>query len=192
ADMSSDILSRPIDVSKFGLIYAGAQKNLGPAGVTVVIIRKSWIDDAKTEGVPKIFRYQTILEGDSLQNTAPTFPIYAVRNNLRWVKEQGGVSAMEAQNKNKAEALYGCISEISNFYTCPVEASSRSLMNAVFRLPTEELEKQFVAEASAQGMHGVKGHRSVGGIRISMYNAIGVDKVHTLVNFMREFAKANS
>jgi phosphoserine aminotransferase len=187
ADMSSDILWRPIDVSRFGLIYAGAQKNMGPSGVTVLIIRRDLAERVRAD-VPKIFRYATILKGDSLQNTAPTFAIYLTRNVLQWVKAQGGAEAMEKRNRQKAEALYGAIDARADFYRCPVEVASRSTMNVVFRLPSEELEQKFIADAKAQGMVNLKGHRSVGGIRVSLYNAIEPAHVDKLVAFMDDFA----
>ncbi len=190
ADMSSDFLWRPIDVSRFGLIYAGAQKNLGPAGITVVIARKDLLEAASTK-VPKIFRYSFIAENNSLQNTAPTFTIYMVRNVLQWVKENGGASAMETRNQKKANMLYGCIDEHEGFYRCPVERESRSVMNVVFTLPSEELEKKFMADAAAEGMVNTKGHRSVGGIRISMYNAMGPQEIEKLTGFMKSFAQKN-
>jgi len=190
ADMSSDILWRPIDVSKFGLIYAGAQKNLGPAGITVLIIRKD-LAERNPETLPKIFRYKTILDGDSLQNTIPTFPVYMVRNVLRWVRDQGGATAMEKRNRKKAGYIYGMIDENPGFFRCPVEVQSRSVMNPVFRLPTEALEKKFIADAAAAGMVGIKGHRSVGGIRASIYNAMEPSDVQTFVDFTKAFAKKN-
>ncbi|MFW5925207.1 MAG: 3-phosphoserine/phosphohydroxythreonine transaminase [Myxococcota bacterium] len=190
ADMSSDILWRPVDVSKFDLIYAGAQKNLGPAGVTVVIIRKEWAEQGRTD-IPKIFRYSTILGGDSLQNTAPTFPIYMVRNVLQWVKANGGAEGMEKRNRGKAELLYGAIDAEPDFYRCPVEPESRSVMNVVFRLPSEALEQKFLEDAKAKAMVNLKGHRSVGGIRASLYNAMEPDHVQKLVDFMHDFVKQN-
>ena len=192
ADMSSDIGWRPIDVSKFNFIYAGAQKNMGPAGVTVILAKKSFIESAGNAGsTPKIFRYQTILEGDSLQNTAPTFAIYMVGKTMQWVKDQGGLAAMEERNQQKAKALYGYINEEADFYRCPVAKDSRSVMNVVFRLPNEDLEKKFVAEADANNMYGTKGHRSVGGIRISMYNAMDPANIDKLIDFMRKFKSSN-
>lgn len=188
ADMSSDIAWKPFDVSKFGLIYAGAQKNLGPAGVTLVIVREDLLERVRSD-IPKIFRYSTIAKEDSLQNTAPTFAIYMVRNVLKWLKGQGGLAAMETRNRNKAAMLYDAVDSMSDFYRCPVEKASRSTMNAVFRLPSEELEKRFVAEASARRMVNLKGHRSVGGIRVSLYNAIEPAWVESLVAFMKEFAQ---
>ncbi len=192
ADMSSDIGWRPIDVSKFDFIYAGAQKNMGPAGVTVILAKKAFIESAGAAGsIPKIFRYQTILEGDSLQNTAPTFAIYMVGKTMQWVKDQGGLSAMETRNREKAKNLYGYLNEEADFYRCPIAEDSRSVMNVVFRLPNEGLEKKFVAEADANHMYGTKGHRSVGGIRISMYNAMEPSNIDKLVDFMKKFKAAN-
>lgn len=191
ADMSSDIAWRPVDVSKFGLIYAGAQKNLGIAGVTLVIIRKDLVEAGRTD-LPKIFQYRTLAKGDSLQNTAPTFAIYMMRNVLRWVKGYGGLEAMEKRNLKKASMLYAAVDSRPDFYRCPVETDSRSVMNAVFRLPTEDLEKKFVAEAAAADMVNLKGHRSVGGIRVSLYNAIEPTDVEKLVSFMDDFAKGNA
>ena len=191
ADMSSDIAWRPVDVSKFGLIYAGAQKNLGIPGVTVVIVRRDLVERGRSD-LPKIFQYRTLAKGDSLQNTAPTFAIYMVRNVLRWVKGYGGLEAMEKRNRKKADMLYGAVEARGDFYRCPVEKDSRSVMNAVFRLPTEELEKKFVAEAAEREMVNLKGHRSVGGIRVSMYNALEPSDVEKLVTFMDDFAKKNA
>jgi len=188
ADMSSDILCRPIDVSKYGLIYAGAQKNLGPSGITILILRKD-LAERSPDTLPKIFRYSTILKGDSLQNTIPTFPVYMVRNVLRWVQDLGGASAMERRNHEKANLIYGMIDDDPDFFRCPVERDSRSLMNPVFRLPTEDLEKTFIAEAAQAGMVGIKGHRSVGGIRTSIYNAMEPSDVARFVDFAKAFAK---
>lgn len=190
ADMSSDILSRPLDVSKFGIIYAGAQKNLGPAGVTIVIIKDELVGEGNA-AIPKIFRYRTIVDGDSLQNTGPTFPIYMVRNMLQWVKANGGAAGMEQRNKAKAGLLYGTIDDNPDFFRCPIEKDSRSLMNVVFRLPSEDLEKRFIAEAGQNELMGVKGHRSVGGIRCSIYNAMEPTGVEKLVGFMKDFAQKN-
>ena len=191
ADMSSDILWRPIDVSKFGLIYAGAQKNLGPSGITVLILRKD-LAERSPSTIPKILRYKTILGGDSLQNTIPTFPVYMVRNVLRWVRDLGGATAMEKRNREKAGAIYNMIDESQGFFRCPVEPESRSMMNPVFRLPTEDLEKKLIADAAAAGMVGIKGHRSVGGIRTSIYNAMEPANVQTFVDFAKTFAKNNA
>jgi phosphoserine aminotransferase len=190
ADMSSDILCRPLDVSKFGLIYAGAQKNLGPAGITVLILRKD-LAERSPDTLNKIFRYSTILNGDSLQNTIPTFPVYMVRNVLRWVRDQGGAAAMEKRNLEKAGSIYDMIDGAPDFFRCPVERDSRSIMNPVFRLPSEELEAKLIAEAADAGMVGIKGHRSVGGIRTSIYNAMEPSDVQKFVDFAKAFAKAN-
>lgn len=190
ADMSSDILCRPLDVSRFGLIYAGAQKNLGPSGITVLILRKD-LAERSPDTLPKIFRYSTILNGDSLQNTIPTFPVYMVRNVLRWVRDQGGAPAMENRTRDKAGYIYDMIDENPDFFRSPVERDSRSLMNPVFRLPTEDLEKKMIAEAAEAGMVGIKGHRSVGGIRTSIYNAMEPADVQKFVDFAKAFATAN-
>jgi phosphoserine aminotransferase len=187
ADMSSDLLWRPFDANGFGLIYAGAQKNLGPSGVCVVIIRKSWIESANP-GLPSMLSYATYAGKDSLYNTPPSFSIYMVRNVLEWLKELGGLAAMEERNRAKADRLYGVISSHGDFYSCPVEPASRSVMNVVWRLPSEELEAKFVADARDQGMYGLKGHRSVGGCRASIYNAMDPRGVETLAQFMEHFA----
>jgi phosphoserine aminotransferase len=190
ADMSSDFLWRPTDVSRFALIYAGAQKNLGPSGVTVVIIRKDFMGTGRKD-IPKILRFTTFAENNSLYNTPPTFAIYLTRNVLAWIEEQGGLVAMERRNTEKAELLYNALDRMSGFYRAPVEKAARSTMNIVFRLPTEELDDRFVAEAKKQRMVGLKGHRSAGGIRVSAYNAVSPGDIRTLVSFMESFAKAN-
>ncbi len=187
-DMSSDFLWRPTDVRPYGFIYAGAQKNLGPSGVTIVLVRKDFLATARMD-IPKIFRFGVHADNDSLYNTPPTFAIYMVRNVLAWVKTQGGLPAIESANRRKGTLLYSTLDALSDFYRCPVEASSRSVMNVVFRLPTEALEDRFVTEATKAGMVGLKGHRSVGGIRVSMYNAVPPSAVETLTDFMRDFAK---
>jgi phosphoserine aminotransferase len=186
ADMSSDILWRPIDVSKFGLIYAGAQKNIGPSGVTLVIVRKDLVASGRTD-IPKIFRYGTHAAENSLYNTPATFAIYLVRNVLDLVKKGGGLPAMEKKNREKADLLYAAIDGRPKFYTCPVEKGARSTMNVVFNLPTEALEAEFVTAAQKQGMVGLKGHRSVGGIRASIYNAVSLEWVTALTTFMKSF-----
>jgi phosphoserine aminotransferase len=190
ADMSSDILWKPIDVSKFGLIYAGAQKNMGPAGITTVIIRKDLIEKGRTD-IATIFRYAEIAKNNSLQNTITTFAVYMIRNVLQWVKAEGGAAAMEKRNRKKAEVLYAAIDGSSGYYNCPAEKDSRSVMNVVFRLPNEQLDEKFVAEASKAGLVGLKGHRQVGGIRASIYNAVELAGVEKLVDFMQKFQKAN-
>jgi phosphoserine aminotransferase len=189
ADMSSDFLWRPTDVSRFALIYAGAQKNLGPSGVTVVIIRKDFMAKGRKD-LPKILRYSTFAENNSLYNTPPTFAIYLMRNVLGWIEKQGGLVAMEKRNTAKAELLYGALDRMAAFYKAPVDKPARSTMNVVFRLPTEALEDEFVAAAKKERMVGLKGHRSAGGIRVSTYNAVSVEDVKTLVSFMEGFAKA--
>jgi phosphoserine aminotransferase len=190
ADMSSDFLWRKIDVSRFGMIYAGAQKNVGPSGVTVVVVRKDLVDAGRKD-LPKIFQYRTHVENNSLYNTPSTFGIYIVRNVLLWVKDQGGLAGIEKINREKAWLLYKTIDSHPGFYRCPVDAGSRSVMNVVFRLPSEALEEKFVSESKKAGLVGLKGHRSVGGIRASIYNATGLDAIHALTHFMNEFAKAN-
>ncbi|MBK9259614.1 MAG: 3-phosphoserine/phosphohydroxythreonine transaminase [Polyangiaceae bacterium] len=187
ADMSSDFLWRPIDVSRFAFIYAGAQKNIGPSGVTVVVVRKDLVASARKD-IPKIFQYRTFADNNSLYNTPPTFAIYLVRNVLAVTKEQGGLAEVERKNRQKAGLLYDTIDAMADYYRAPVERESRSFMNVVFRLPTEELEKKFVAEAAKQGMVGLAGHRSTGGIRVSLYNAIELASVECLVAFMKAFA----
>jgi phosphoserine aminotransferase len=188
ADMSSDILGRKVDVSKFGLIYAGAQKNLGPSGVTVVIVKKQLVDEAR-EDIPVIFRYATHAKAQSLYHTPPTFAIYLLRNVLAHFAEIGGVDVIERQNREKAATLYAAL-DGSSFYRTPVEPSSRSTMNVVFRLPSEALEKEFVAEAAKRGMVGLAGHRITGGIRASLYNAVSLASVEALVGFMKDFEKS--
>jgi phosphoserine aminotransferase len=190
ADMSSDILWRAIDANSFHLIYAGAQKNIGPSGVTIVILRKSWLEQAN-ENLPTMLSYATYSAKNSLYNTPPTFAIYMVRNVLDWVKEQGGLAAVEKTNRTKGDLLYGVMADNPNFYTCPVAEDSRSYMNVVFRLPSEDLEAKFVSEGKAAGMVGLKGHRSVGGCRASIYNAMPLEGVQVLAGFMEEFAKNN-
>ncbi|MCD6291225.1 MAG: 3-phosphoserine/phosphohydroxythreonine transaminase [Anaerolineae bacterium] len=187
ADMSSDILSRPVDVSQFGLIFAGAQKNAGPAGVTIVIVRKDLAERASKD-LPTMLQYRTHIGKRSLFNTPPTFGIYVVSLVLDWVEREGGLAEMARRNEEKAELLYSAI-DASAFYECPVEESSRSRMNVVFRIRggDEELEKRFASEAEAAGLVGVKGHRSVGGLRASLYNAQTVEGVRALVDFMKEF-----
>jgi phosphoserine aminotransferase len=188
ADMSSDILWRPIDVSRFGLIYAGAQKNIGPSGLALVIIRKDLVESGRKD-IPKIFQYRTHAAEKSLYNTPPTFSIYLMRNVLALMKETGGLAAMEQRNREKADLVYRAIEARPGFYRSPVDPDSRSTMNIVFNLPTPELEAEFVAAAQKEGLVGLKGHRSVGGIRASVYNAAELDWVQALVDFMAAFHK---
>jgi len=186
ADMSSDIMSRPLPIEDFGLIYAGAQKNLGPAGVTVVIIRNDLLDRTPAK-VPAYLAYSTHAEKDSLYNTPPVFSIWALSLVLEWIVDQGGLGAVADKNRRKAAALYEAIEGSSGYYRCPVDTAYRSDMNVVFRLPDEEAEKRFIAGAAEAGMIGLKGHRSVGGVRASIYNAMPEEGVEKLVAYMRDF-----
>jgi phosphoserine aminotransferase len=188
ADMSSDFLWRKFDVTRFGLVYAGAQKNIGPSGVVVVVVSKDLVASGRKD-IPKIFQLRTAAENKSLYNTPPTFGIYMVRNVLAWLDETGGLGAMEKRNREKAAKLYATIDANAGFFRCPVEKQSRSVMNVVFRLPSEQQEEAFVAEAKKKGMVGLKGHRSVGGFRVSTYNAVEPAWVDALTDFMKEFAK---
>jgi phosphoserine aminotransferase len=189
ADMSSDIMWRPLDVRPFGLIYAGAQKNLGPSGLVVVIMREDFLATAR-EDLPSMLRYKVHAAKNSLHNTPPTFSIYILRNVLAHYKAMGGLPAMQAQNEEKGRLLYGCIDAHAGFYRGYVsEKADRSLMNVTFSLPTPELDAAFVAEAKKNGMIGLKGYRDVGGIRVSMYNAVRVEDVVALVGFMEEFER---
>ncbi|MEX2443888.1 MAG: 3-phosphoserine/phosphohydroxythreonine transaminase [Alkalispirochaeta sp.] len=186
ADMSSDIMSRPLPIEDFGLIYAGAQKNLGPAGVTVVIIRNDLLDRTPAD-VPAYLNYRTHAEKESLYNTPPVFSIWALSLVLEWILDQGGLGAVADRNRRKASALYEAIDGSSGYYRCPVDTAVRSDMNVVFRLPDEESEKRFIAGAAEAGMIGLKGHRSVGGVRASIYNAMPEEGVEKLVAYMRDF-----
>jgi len=205
ADMSSDIASRPIEVKKYGVIFAGAQKNLGPSGVTVVIIRKDLAERAD-KNLPTLLQYRTHIKEKSLYHTPPAFAVYIVGLVLEWIDSQGGTSGMERRNNAKAALLYGAIESSGGFYSCPVEKSSRSKMNVVFRVPggagpsaaaqnmeaaqnIETREKKFAAEAAAAGLVGTPGHRSVGGMRVSLYNAVEPAAVEALTGFMREFQR---
>ncbi|MFC1770949.1 3-phosphoserine/phosphohydroxythreonine transaminase [Candidatus Margulisiibacteriota bacterium] len=191
ADMSSDILSRKIDIQNFDLIIAGAQKNIGPSGASLVIIRKELAERAK-ESLPTFLQYRTHIKHSSLYNTPPTFPIYIINLVMEWVEENGGLDVVEANNNKKAQLLYNAIDE-SSFYYCPTEKTSRSKMNVVYRITgdKDDLEKQFAAEAAEKGLVGLKGHRSVGGLRASIYNSQSLEAVETLVAFMQEFEKKN-
>ena len=188
ADMSSDILSRPFDASKFSLIYAGAQKNIGPAGVTVVLLRESWLDRANPK-VPTMFRYDTYTKNNSLYNTPPSFGVYMLDLVLTWIEGQGGLEGMDRRNQAKAAILYDAIDGSGGFYRGHAELGSRSTMNVAFRIADQALEKTFLAEAKAERMVGLAGHRSVGGIRASIYNAIDAEACTTLAGFMADFAR---
>jgi len=190
ADMSSDIMSRPLDVAPFGLIYAGAQKNIGPAGVCLVIIRDDMLARVP-DTLPSMLKYTTFASKNSMFNTPPCFTIYAIQLVLKWLEETiGGLPAMEALNQKKAALLYDLL-DGSGFYRGTAAAESRSLMNVTFRLPSEKLEGRFVAEALENGLGGLKGHRSVGGCRASIYNAVSFQAVEALAAFMEDFARRN-
>jgi len=191
-DMSSDIMWRKFDVSKFGMIYAGAQKNLGPSGVTLTIVSDEFLAKAEAADLPSYLRYKIHAEKNSLYNTPPTFGIYILRNVLAYNKSLGGLEVIEKNNRRKGELLYGCIDRHAGFYKPFVtEKADRSLMNIDFFLPSEELTTAFVGEAKKAGMVGLKGYRDVGGIRVSAYNAVTVENIETLVSFMEEFVKKN-
>ncbi len=189
ADMSSDILSHPIDANAFDLIFAGAQKNLGPSGVTLVVIRRALMDRVP-DSVPPMLRYRTHAEAGSMYNTPPCFGIYLLMLVTRWLKGLGGVDAIAERNRAKATKLYSAI-DTTDYFTGSAAIDCRSEMNVTFRLPSEELEAKFVAEAAAAGMKGLKGHRSVGGIRASIYNACPPEAVDALVSFMADFERRN-
>ncbi|MDX8045243.1 3-phosphoserine/phosphohydroxythreonine transaminase [Gracilibacillus sp. S3-1-1] len=189
ADMSSNILSEEIDVSKFGIIYAGAQKNIGPAGLTVVIIREDLIGHASAQ-CPTMLDYQTHSESGSLYNTPPTYGIYIAKLVFEWLKDLGGLKEMQARNEKKAALLYDYIAA-SDFYHSPVQEDSRSLMNIPFVIPNRDLDADFIKAAQEEGLETLKGHRSVGGMRASIYNAMPVEGVEALIVFMKKFAEAN-
>jgi phosphoserine aminotransferase len=190
ADCSSDIFSRPIDIAKYGLIYAGAQKNLGPSGLTLAIIRDDLLARSP-KGLPTMLDYNTHAKEKSLYNTPPVFGIYILGLVAKWMLGEGGLAAIGRANADKAALVYDAIDGSGGFYRGHASPTSRSKMNITFRLPSEALEKQFVAEATAAGMDGLGGHRSVGGIRASIYNAFPRRGVETLVAFMAEFARAH-
>ncbi|MGP3791311.1 3-phosphoserine/phosphohydroxythreonine transaminase [Pseudomonas sp. B392_1p] len=189
-DMSSDILSRPIDVSKYGLIYAGAQKNIGPSGLVVVIVREDLLGRARSS-CPTMLNYQVAADNGSMYNTPATFSWYLSGLVFEWLKEQGGIKAMAQRNHAKQELLYNAI-DASAFYTNPIAKNARSWMNVPFRLADEKLDKAFLAGADARGLLNLKGHRSVGGMRASIYNAVGLDAVQALVAYMAEFEKEHA
>ena len=191
ADMSSDIASGPIEVRRFGLIFAGAQKNLGPSGTTIVILRRD-LAERVSDRTAKILQYKTHIAERSLYHTPPTFAVYVVGLMLEWIEAEGGVRAMEKRNEAKARLLYDTI-DASQYYRCPVDRNSRSKMNVIFRVAggDEVIESKFAKEAQLAGLVGVKGHRSVGGMRVSLYNAVAIEAVEALVAFMREFECTN-
>ena len=186
-DASSNILSKPIDVEKYALIYAGAQKNIGPSGVTVVIIRNDLLARSP-DTLPTLLNYRTLAENGSMPNTPNTWGIYMISLVCDWLKEQGGLAAMQAKNEKKAAILYEAIDSSDGFYTGHAERNCRSVMNVTFRLPSVELDEEFCAEAESIGLDGLRGHRTVGGIRASIYNAFPREGVEELVNFMKDFA----
>ena len=185
ADMSSNILSRAVDVSKFGLIYGGAQKNVGPSGLTLVIVREDLLGQAHPL-LPTAFDYKTVADNESMYNTPPTYAIYIAGLVFNWIKAQGGLAAMEQYNRAKAAVLYDYLAT-TGFYSCPVAADCRSLMNVPFRLKDEKLDEAFLKGAQQRSMVQLKGHRSVGGMRASIYNAMPIEGVQALVSYMREF-----
>jgi phosphoserine aminotransferase len=187
-DASSDFLSRPLPVERYGLIYAGAQKNLGPAGLAVVVVRRELLSRAPA-GLPALLDYRLLGEHKSLYNTPPCFGIYVVGLVLRWLRERGGLAAMERAAADKADRVYRTIDDSGGFYRGHARKEARSRMNVTFRLPSEELEKAFVTEATSEGLDGLKGHRSVGGLRASLYNALPLEAVDALVAFMRDFQR---
>ena len=190
ADMSSDIMSKPIDFKKFGLIYAGAQKNIGPAGVALVLIKQSIIDQCPGN-LPGYLNYKGHAEGQSMLNTPPVFQVYMIKLVMEWLKAKGGIAWAQEQAQARAKILYDAVERNAGFYKCPVDANFRSLMNVVFTTPNEELDNKFVKEAEAEGMSGLKGHRSVGGCRASIYNAMPIEGAEALANFMDAFAAKN-
>ena len=185
ADMSSDILSRPVNIDDFGLIYAGAQKNIGPAGLTVIIVRKDLCGSARSI-TPTFLDYAVQADADSMSNTPPTYAWYLAGLVFKWVKANGGLAGIAAQNQAKADLLYNAI-DASNFYSAPVALADRSIMNVPFTLADAALDADFLAQAEARGMFNLKGHRSVGGMRASIYNAVPMESVQALVTFMGEF-----
>ncbi|AQR64764.1 phosphoserine transaminase [Aquaspirillum sp. LM1] len=187
-DMSSDILSRPVDVSRFGLIFAGAQKNIGPSGLTLVIVRDDLLGKLPAH-MPTMFDYRVHADADSMYNTPPTYAIYIAGLVFKWLKQQGGVAGIHSRNEEKAGLLYHTIDNSHGFYHCPVDTANRSRMNVPFRLGSAELEASFLAEAEQRNLLQLKGHRSVGGMRASIYNAMPLEGVKALTSFMTDFAR---
>ncbi len=190
ADMSSCILSRPLDVSCFGLIYAGAQKNIGPAGLTLVIVRQDLIGRART-GTPAMFDYAVHAKGGSMANTPPTFSWYVAGLVFQWILEQGGISQLAQRNRQQADALYACIDDSDGFYKNPVRSDCRSRMNITFTLPQSSMDAEFLLQAASKGLVQLKGHRSVGGMRASLYNAMTDQGVARLIDFMQQYRAAH-
>jgi phosphoserine aminotransferase len=191
ADVSSDFMAKSIDYSRFHLLYAGAQKNAGPAGVTIVVARKSYLDTA-TDDIPTIFSYKTHAKSDSMYNTPPVFPIYVVGLCLKWIEAQGGLTTVEARNREKAEIVYSALDAHPDVYDPAVtDKMDRSLMNVTFRLRNSDLDKPFLAGAQARDMDGLKGHRNVGGMRASIYNAFPIEGCKALAAYLHEFAQSN-
>lgn len=192
ADMSSDILGIKRNFKKYSLIYAGAQKNLGPSGVAMIVIKKAWMEAKAKQNLSTMLKYKTHVDAGSLYNTPPVLPVFVVGRTLKWIIKEGGVEALHTRNEKKAKMIYDVIDAYPDFYKSTVaNKEDRSLMNITWRLPTPELEEKFVSEAKAKKMLGLKGHRSVGGLRASIYNACPMESVETLVKFMEEFYKAN-
>ena len=189
-DASSDFISHPVDVSKYGMLYAGAQKNAGPSGVTVVILREDLLERIPAN-LPVMLDYKALAESSSLYNTPPSFSIYIVGLVFKWAQKLGGLTAIEKINRTKADLVYNAIDNSGGFYRGHAQPAVRSLMNIPFRLPSEELEETFAKEAKSAGLIGLKGHRSVGGMRASIYNAMTVEGAQALVNFMAEFQRKN-
>ena len=190
ADMSSEIMSRPIDYDKFGLIYAGAQKNIGPAGVALVLIKQDMVDRCPGNLI-NYLNYANHVKGESMLNTPPVFQVYMIKLVMDWLKAKGGVAWAQSQAQQRSKILYDAIERNSGFYNCPVDPDYRSQMNVVFTTPNADFDAQFVKEAEAQGMSGLKGHRSVGGCRASIYNAMPIEGAQALANFMDDFAAKN-
>ena len=191
-DMSSDVASTPFDITPFDMVYAGVQKNLGAAGVTLVLLKDSFAKKAKSEHLPPMLRYDTFIRTNSLYNTPPVWNIYIVSLVVEWLEEQGGLEVVGERNHAKAALLYDMIDSHPDFFRGHATQDSRSIMNVSFRLPSEDLEKKLVASATEAGFMGIKGHRSVGGIRVSNYNAVTLDAVEQLVDFLKKFATANA
>ncbi len=189
ADMSSDIASRQLDFTRFAMFYAGAQKNLGPSGVTLVVIRDDLLQTARS-GLPTMFTYATHTKSKSLFNTPPVFGVYIMKLVLEWVKKQGGLAVVEQVNREKKDLLYDAMDAAHDFYMGTADKDSRSWMNVTMRLPSEELEAKFIADGKKEGLLGIKGHRSVGGIRFSLYNAVSLEDVKRAVDFMEKFRKS--